>query len=569
MPIDLNIIVDLEWFKDVIERLSGDPLLQGWIAGVATFFFENVVCWTMLPTFIATGYMQPSVAFHAAVWGVFIGDILMYLPARFAMRYVNHLKWFQNHKGLIGVFEEFFSRHLGKTLFVIRFTPGIRTFALIAAGMLRVPILSYIGYSFLSCLLQATLVVMGGKYIFRKPIEWVTGLWSSHPILAGTLIGLCGISFIIANTMIAHRVTSALKRKANAFSVLPEDTSPVAAFEFWNPLAFIIPVIGYSLIQMARFRGVLLPTNLNPAISRERYFLESKIDILQLLHQYIPYSLAPFAVISAAHELRLGERVKLVEQAGLPFPFVIKPDISYGGHGIRLIRGTGDLEDYLRSYPREQRIIIQTYFPEDVGASIAYHRAPFSKRGKVFSVVLREPLVIYGDGEHTLRQLILGSNRGRRLPPHFFKKHARILDDVFPKGEPFRASFTSSHRLGAHFHTLPESDLRILEEKIHQLFDSISGLSNVRINVKAHSEEALLAGEFKILGLTGVPIPLSMFDPSNSVWGVYRILFRYAKICFDSAAYYQVNGFPAFSLRQLLRESKTLNLLVKRYPVAD
>lgn len=198
--------IDLDALVNAIRASSEHPWVQGWLTAVATFFFENVVCWTIVPPLISEGILAKMTAFQSTLWGVFVGDLLMYLPVRFAMRYVVRLRWVRRNQAMIEACGRFFDRHLGKTMFVIRFTPGIRTPALLAAGMLRVNFLSYTLFSALSCAFQSAIVVFFMPSLYAPLIAWLKGLWEGRPVLVVAIVVAFFAAFIVAQWFIAKAV---------------------------------------------------------------------------------------------------------------------------------------------------------------------------------------------------------------------------------------------------------------------------------------------------------------------------------------------------------------------------
>lgn len=207
--------IDLTALEEAIHATADYPWLQGWFTAVATFFFENVVCWTIVPPLISEGVLGWMVALQSTFWGVFIGDILMYLPVRFAMRYVAKIRWVHKHQEQIEACGHFFDRHLGKTLFIIRFTPGIRTPALLAAGMLRVHFGQYTLFSALSCLFQSAIVTFFMPTLYAPLIAWLKHLWKDFPLLVIAIIVAFFTAFIVAQWFIAKAVMRHLTRKNN------------------------------------------------------------------------------------------------------------------------------------------------------------------------------------------------------------------------------------------------------------------------------------------------------------------------------------------------------------------
>lgn len=214
--------IDLNSLIEAI-RNSGDfPWIQGWFTSVSTFFFENVVCWTIVPPLISEGILHWMTALQATFWGVFIGDLLMYLPVRFAMHFVARLRWVRKHQNQIELCSHFFDKHLGKTMFVIRFTPGIRTPALLAAGMLRVHFGSYTLYSALSCLFQSVIVTFFMPYLYAPAIAWLKHLWTQHPNWVIAIIVGFFLLFCVAQWYIARAVMRHLSAKNDALKGTPD-----------------------------------------------------------------------------------------------------------------------------------------------------------------------------------------------------------------------------------------------------------------------------------------------------------------------------------------------------------
>ncbi len=220
----LAITFDLAELQQLIEATKSAPWVQGWWTAFATFFFENVVCWTIVPPLICTNILSLTVAFWSTFFGVFIGDILMYLPVRFAMRYVTRLKWVRKHQDQVEACAHLFDRHIGKTMFIIRFTPGIRTPALLAAGLLRINFAQYTLYSFLSCALQSAIVVYFMPTLFDPVIAWFGRLWEHHAWIVIAIIAIFFTAFCVAQVYIAK----AVMRRITAHSQSPNPATPEA-----------------------------------------------------------------------------------------------------------------------------------------------------------------------------------------------------------------------------------------------------------------------------------------------------------------------------------------------------
>lgn len=206
--------LDLDTLVEAIRASVEHPWTQGLLTAFATFFFENVVCWTIVPPLISGGVMSVMVALQSTFWGVFIGDLLMYVPVRFAMRYVARLKWVQKHQTQVEACGRFFDNHIGKTMFIVRFTPGIRTPALLAAGMLRVHFGQYTFYSALSCLFQSAIVTFFMPTLYAPALAWLKGLWGRHPVGVVAIVLAFFLLFAVAQWFIARAVMRRLTKPA-------------------------------------------------------------------------------------------------------------------------------------------------------------------------------------------------------------------------------------------------------------------------------------------------------------------------------------------------------------------
>ncbi len=567
-----------EFWQEVIKQLSEHPTLQGWVAAIGTLIVENVVC-VIMSGLVASGDMLPRVAFWAATFGVFAGDIIIYAPSRFAMRYIDKLKWVENNRKYIRIFEDFFSRHVGKTMFIIRFTPGIRTVALIAAGMLRVPLHSYILYSLLSSVVQATLVVFAGKYVLERPVAWLKQLWRTHPATAISLIAGVFLLFLALNWIATRLISRHIDRKyASDPHPLPKDDTPCSGYEFWHSAFFIIPLSLYGLWQALRTRSLRAPLCVNPALYASGAVKESKSAEYALFPQSIREKwFAQTAILPAmphaTFEERAEEADRLRAAAGITYPFVAKPDLTYAGAGVRRIRNESELLAYCRAYPREQPLLIQELLTDPVEASLVYLRRPGERAGKIISLALRETPCMIGDGFHTLRQLILNNNRARRIAALFFKKNLPALDTVIPAGERIPISFTGNHGQGAISKDIRTRVTPALAQTVDAILGGVSGLCWIRLDLRCPTEEDLLAGaNLRIMEINGSGRsgqPLHIWDPATPISTVYGTLMDMVRTLFAVGAQNRAQGCAAIGWIRFMKDWCATRRLARAYPDAE
>ena len=232
---------------------------------------------------------------------------------------------------------------------------------------------------------------------------------------------------------------------------LDQDGPPLSFFEFWPMWAFYPPVIVYVGWLMLRHRSVLLPTLANPSFPNGGWVGESKSEILSLAMAHVPQWTAPFIRLERADAAWLDPSVECdaaeaaLADAGLSLPVVAKPDLGCRGVGVKLVRTRAELMAYIAAFPRRAGYLLQRLVPFEGEAGIFYVRRPGELRGRIVSITLKYFPHVMGDGQRSLRELILADPRAGRLSHLYLLRHSARLDTVPAAGEPVRLAFAGSH----------------------------------------------------------------------------------------------------------------------------
>jgi hypothetical protein len=90
---------------------------------------------------------------------------------------------------------------------------------------------------------------------------------------------------------------------------------------------------------------------------------------------------------------------------------------------------------------------------------------------------------------------------------------------------------------------------------IHEVSASFTGFYFGRYDLKAPSLEDFRAGrELRVLELNGVTSEAtSIYDPKNSLWQAYRVLFEQWRLAFEIGHRNRQRGEPVTSVGELLR----------------
>lgn len=163
-----------------------DPagLLAGWgawaVAGMMlVVFVESGVLFPFLPgdsLLFTAGMMQPllgvplPVLIGAVAVAAILGDQAGYaLGSRFGRRLFREDARLLSTRRLEGA-EAFFARHGGPALVLARFTPMVRTYVPLVAGMARLKYATFLRWNVLGGLLWATVLVVAGSLLGHIPL---------------------------------------------------------------------------------------------------------------------------------------------------------------------------------------------------------------------------------------------------------------------------------------------------------------------------------------------------------------------------------------------------------------
>lgn len=298
-------------------------------------------------------------------------------------------------------------------------------------------------------------------------------------------------------------------------------------FEFWHPRLFEVPYYVY-LAWRCLVRG-LPPKYLakaNWALDHGEIGIGSKFDTQMAFDQtHFPAT----AWLSDEPEAR--RRAALAFAAEHGYPLVLKPDQGSVGKGVTR---AADEPSLLAQLERVHGpYMLQTFCPHNIEYGVFFVRT--GGEARVTGLNRKHFPTIVGDGERSIEALARDHER--------YTAHWQLfLQDIDTArvpaaGESVQLSFVGSHTMGCKFtddtHVLTSE----LERAIIGICDSQPGFNFGRLDVKAPSEAAFLAGEFVVIEVNGVAsLPTHMFDPANSLARAYRIFLEHGRLLVDAAS---------------------------------
>ncbi len=322
-------------------------------------------------------------------------------------------------------------------------------------------------------------------------------------------------------------------------------------WEYWPTLAFYWPMCIYGPLLALRYRHPCFFSAANPGMYISGLGLESKYETLQS----IPIQARPRSI-----RIKRGTSDEMLwqalEQEGLRFPLVAKPDIGFRGLLVAVTDTFEALAAHLRAFPVD--FIVQEFldFPEEVG--VFYVRFPGADKGRVVSLTLKQFLGVSGDGQSSVRALIEKDSRAwiqvlsaglGHLPP-------ASLESVPEEGSAVRLSSIGNHSRGTRF----INGSAHIDEALHRTFDELSrgipGFYYGRFDVKCESLAALKQGKnFKIIELNGIGAePTQIYDQSSGTYlGALATIMRYWTVVARISAANHDAGAPYISAWGMLR----------------
>jgi len=329
-------------------------------------------------------------------------------------------------------------------------------------------------------------------------------------------------------------------------------------WEYWPIWLANIPTVLIIVWFAMRARKPIFFSAVNPVIETGGMMGESKINILNRIPQkYVPTTL--FIPKHTPIETVLNQ----VSTAQISYPLITKPNVGERGLLVAKIDNETELLAYFKRNTAID-ILVQAFvdYPNEV--AILYHRFPGAKQGKVTSICVKESMTVRGDGESTVLDLMLASERSSLQVERFQKDFPTLLKAIPNKGEQLLLEPIGNHSRGTKFldgnaHITPA---------MHRFFDEVTkdmdGIHYGRFDMKCHAIEDILNERFKVLEYNGVASePAHIYDPQIPILQKYKVVYQHWKIIFEIYKVQRKNGVKAMSVREMWQSLQAYNAYMK------
>jgi hypothetical protein len=315
-------------------------------------------------------------------------------------------------------------------------------------------------------------------------------------------------------------------------------------WEYW-PFGIIqAPLFIYWLWLSVKARSLFYFSASNPSILTGGMIGESKFDVLNL----IPEEFKPKTIL-IRRPADVEQIRREMENAGISFPCVFKPDIGQRGWKVQIIHHSEEASDYLSDISTD--FLIQEFVAAAHEYGVFYVRKPDEPAGRVVSVTGKKMLAVTGDGKTTLHRLIRNNSRAFLQQERLEKIFSSRWNEIIPAGEEIVLNKIGNHCLGTCF--LDHGHL--ISDELNQSFEIISkqinGFYFGRFDLRCHSPEDLIVGKIKILELNGCGAePAHIYEPGYNLIKAMRVLLRHMYDMYEVSVQNKKRGIPYLSFRE-------------------
>ncbi|MCI4442505.1 MAG: hypothetical protein JHC39_03270 [Lentimicrobium sp.] len=252
----------------------------------------------------------------------------------------------------------------------------------------------------------------------------------------------------------------------------------------------------------------------------------------------------------------LEEILKTVENSGIQYPFIAKPDIGLRGSAVKKIHNRKELESY--SNKANFDYVVQDLIPYESEVGIFYVRYPDEKQGRITGIVSKEFLIIKGDGVSTIENLIKKNPRYELQLKVLKQEYGKKLLDILPKGEKLNLVPYGNHARGAKFIDGSHWISPELTETFNEMCLQIPGFYFGRLDIMYNTWEELERGEnFSVVELNGAASePTHIYDPKHSLLFAWKELARHITYMYEISVLNHKKGIPYLAHKEGVKEYK-------------
>ncbi len=492
---------------------------------LCTFVAEDPTC-LAAGLLVAIGMLDFWSATAACFVGIMIGDLTLYMLGRvFGRQAIRRapLKWLiPEHK--VNQWSGWFSTPKGMLVVVSsRFVPASRLPTFITAGIMKLN------------LARLSMLLLVAALIWTPPLIWVgykfgeAGMSELHRFKSNALWVVLGL--LLGLHFITHWVVPALTWRGRRQIVMK--VRNLIQPSLWPAWLVYFPIRLGIIFLSLRHRSLTAFASANPSFGRIGGFIGDSKSLLMRPFQRDSRCCPTLALtLDDPVAERLKEAVAFAVCHG--YPVVFKPEVSEDGAGMRYVRNEAQL---LRLVEAANEDFVLQKFISGLEYEIVWRRNPGQDDGHIMAIIQKKDVVVMGDGEQTLEELIWLDEYAVSRGELYLRCHDRQLNDVVPAGVKVVLNLSGSYGHGArcvHRHDLMTAELA---HAITAFAKRFPALHFARFDVRTLNEGELRAGRFTVTEVGGCCHVSSLVrDESLRFSRSYRAVWQQLAVCVQTGA---------------------------------
>lgn len=313
-------------------------------------------------------------------------------------------------------------------------------------------------------------------------------------------------------------------------------------WEYWSFHTVYVWVYPIWLLLCLRARSFFFFSASNPTIENGGFLFESKKKIYDI----IPQEFYPRTILIVPGE---ADEVisKKIEDAGISYPMIVKPDIGGKGRGVKKVDTRSELLAYIKKFPFD--MLVQEYVPYKEEVGIFYYRYPNEEKGHISGIVGKHFLTVKGDGQSTIEGLLKKEKRYILQLPALQSMLGEGLKEVLPANEERVLVPYGNHARGALFVDYSHWADEQLTNAMDAVCSQVPGFYFGRLDIRYNTLEKLREGkELSIIELNGAGSePTHMYDPKHSLFDAWKFIVQHWLILWKISRINHAKGVPYMS----------------------
>lgn len=318
----------------------------------------------------------------------------------------------------------------------------------------------------------------------------------------------------------------------------------LGSWEYWPTWVVYTPVSFYLLYLGIKSKAFFFFNAANPGIENGGFLLVSKWKMY--LHSKGNLFAETYLITSNTSPAEIAEYSNKIG-----FPLIAKPDVGVKGNGVKIIHSLDEIHQYLEENEFDFLLQKKINYNNEVG--VFYTRKPSQDKGCITGMVKKEFMIITGDGQSTVTDLILEN------PRYFLQwnKLKSILNkeklNAVPKiGEKIELMNIGNHARGAKFVSLNHLISAELTEIIDGLSKQYPGFYYGRLDILYDTWEKFIQGkDFAVVEINGAHSePTHIYDPNNSIFYAWKEITKHWKIMYQISKENHEKGIKYLSIKE-------------------